>query len=1114
MALTEEQNRAVTIRGKNVLLSAAAGSGKTTVLVERVLSLIRTENADIDRMLIVTFTNASAGDMRVKLRKKLNEAAEAGDEACRRQAVRLENATISTIHSFCSSFLRENFELAGVEPTFRVMDDAEERRVNESAMDRAMEEAYASVDGDLALLNRWRGPEKVRALAEKLVGRLSERGDADGWLDRCCDFDRALIDEWAQAVKRDAIATLREAIGYWKAALKEDCTDGQQKALLADIGMAEEIIEKADYEELRLWMVKPPYARASGKRGETANPAADDLRTKGKDLIKKAKIKDYPLAPSLEDLEQLRPCLRALAKIARAAMRYADETKDERGVLTYSDLEHRTLAALRTAEGENVLRDRYDYVFVDEYQDTSRLQEDVLSFAVKDGNLFNVGDVKQSIYRFRSAEPALFMRKFDDYAAHNGGELLLLTRNFRSDKAVIAFVNALFEKVMTGGDAEIVYDDRARLVPGLDERPEGPVPALHLTEGDEAELVARLIQQEKDRDPSLTWRDFAVLTRRGERDQLLVRRALERHGIPAYTDRESGFYRTAEIRLALSVLRLVLNRRSDVALIGTLRSPLVGLTVDELAAIRLYEPPENAAAEEGPEGEKEELSFFDRALAYSRTNGDGADRVRDWLAKLDSFALAGSGAGVGEIVRRAVTGSGLVRVVSALPGGERRRANLDKLCDEADAFEKNVSPLLYRFLANADRQSEKGEGDNAPMISEADDVVRLMTVHKSKGLEFRCVVAPGFDHEYSRKDSSEELPCHDDMGMGLKVSDEKLRTMRDTLPMAAIRARRRRDNMAEEMRVLYVLLTRAESRLIMTAGIKSREKVMQDAARYQACPSSCHSYLSLIMAAGAFDEKGGFPLEIVWHPSDGETDAAGEERPAAERKKPSVLPDMELLKWRYPWPDEGRRPVKLTATGLVRRAEGPEEKVEIMARPLFLEPERELTGAERGTAYHTVMRCVRFDALRGKAGTELHSAVGREIARMTDVNLLTRAEAEQVDAALVARFWESAEGQRILAAETVRREWPFNVYLDIRQETGSDADGRVAVQGVIDLCYIEDGQWVLLDYKTDRSRDVEAIKAHYKRQLDTYSRALESITGIRVKRRVLCLMGMGLITQV
>ena len=611
MRWTDEQARAIGARGESLLLSAAAGSGKTTVLVERVLRLILDDGADIDRMLVVTFTRAAASDMRAKLSERMNALAAEGDARCRDQLIRLERASITTLHAFCADFLRAHFEVAGVDPAFRVLDDAARQQLMDEALDEALEDAYAQPAEALRALDYGRGPKDVRALAESLCRALEERPEPEQWLARAVSPD-GMIPEWMAELVRAAHRAIDEAsVALREAAAVPGCPPHYLSAVQADLSSLAKMREIDEYDPLLRAIQDFRPARASGgRRGEVTDEEAVEavkaLRDRAKSALKGVKMLDHPAAQAIADARAQRPQLCELGRLATAAAARFEEKKRERAGLTYADLERRTLDALRDDGVARAAQEAFDYVFIDEYQDTSDIQEAIISRVARADNRFMVGDVKQSIYRFRMAEPRLFIEKYDRFRAGCGGTLLPLTRNFRSKPAVLEFVNAIFERAMTGGDAEIEYDALARLNPGLDASDPGQPVEIHLLEraAQEGEAVdetvaemraaereglfiARRIRQMMREDPTLRYRDFAILTRSKSSAFTPMLPMLLAEGLPAYADGAAGYFDAPEIALALAMLRLIANRRSDVELIAVLHSPAVGLSAEELAQIRI-----------------------------------------------------------------------------------------------------------------------------------------------------------------------------------------------------------------------------------------------------------------------------------------------------------------------------------------------------------------------------------------------------------------------------------------------------------------------------------------------------------------------------------------------
>lgn len=1142
---TDEQLRAIEAGSGNILLSAAAGSGKTTVLVARVLRLIAEAGADVDRMLVVTFTRAAASDMRAKLSRELNARAAAGDARCREQLIRLDRAAISTLHAFCSDFLRTHFESAGVDPAFRVLDDAVDARLLDEAMAQALEESYAAGGEALMALDYGRGPSGVRAAAELLLGRMQDRPDPETWLREAARCDDAALARWQDELKDAARRGIETALVHLKQALATPgCPLNYETAIRSDVEALIGLLELEDYDALyRALSEFKPARVAGGKKNATvdedAKEAVKGLRDAAKKALERIELRQLNLTVARADARALGLQIETLSAIALRAWELYEAGKAEQSGLTYADLERRTLRALADPDVARGMRERYDYVFVDEYQDTSDMQEALVRAVSRPDNLFMVGDVKQSIYRFRLAEPRLFLEKYAAYAAGDGGTLLPLTRNFRSRRGILDFVNLVFERTMTGGPSEIVYDALARLNPGDPDAPAGGAPDVSIRlidtdadaedagdTGESAEqaivqlqamereglLIVRELRRLMAEDATLTYRDVAILTRSKASAFPALMPVLLAHGVPAYADGQTGFYDSVEVGWLLSMLRLVANGRRDVELIAMLRSPAVGLTADELAQIRIACP--NAA-------------YVDAAVAYADARDDAiALRLRRFLSQLAEWRLKCGSMGLGDFARIILDESGFYTYAGALPGGAQRQANLDRFVANAAGFDAEFSGSLTRFLQYTEHLRQKGDGDAAHLLGEGDNVVRLMTVHKSKGLEFRVVFGAQLAKRYHAENSGAPLVTHRELGVGMSYFDSNLRTKRLTLPQAAILARQRREDAAEELRILYVMLTRARDRLILVGTAKHAERAMKRWQALAAAPFASRSHLDVVMAARCAAEAEGLPLhsdiEIVPAASlrPDSDDARDDARRLFEAVmlRPEDYADAALdaqLAWRYPDPMASRRPLKLTASGMLHQLEGPEELPALAERPAFLsEDARRMTGAERGTAYHRCMQLLDMEALSGLRGEALAAAVARQLDDFANRRLLLDGQREAVRPRRLCRFLESDVGLRLRAAKQVHREWPFNVRLAIDEalspaEAERFGGGELLVQGTIDCCFVEDGAWVLMDYKTDRADDMDALRAHYGRQLALYALALERITGLPVKQRLLCLLGSG-----
>lgn len=1152
MQWTEEQSRAIEARGVNLLLSAAAGSGKTTVLVERILRLILEDGADVDRMLVVTFTRAAAADMRAKLARRLTALASEGNARCQDQAVRLERASITTLHAFCADFLRTHFEIAGVDPAFRILDDPIQRRLMDEALDETLEEAYAVESEALLALDYGRGPKTLRALTESLCRAMEERPDPAAWLEQCAS--ESLIVLWMEELVRGAHRAIEQAeISLRQAIALPGCPPQYTSAIEKDLAKLEQLRVLSEYDPLFRALQDYKATPASGGRrsepvDEVALESVKRLREQAKSALQSITMRDLPAAQAVEDARAQLSQIATLGTLAQAASQRFQEKKAEQSGLTYADLERYTLLALQDEETARAMRERFDYIFVDEYQDTSDIQEAIVSRICRADNRFMVGDVKQSIYRFRHAEPRLFIEKYNHYLREDGGTLLPLTRNFRSRPTILHFVNMIFERIMTGGDAEVEYDALARLNPGQPDGDPGAPVEIHLLEKNGAEdvdesiaelktaerqglFIARQIRAMMAGDTSLHYRDFALLTRSKTSAFTPMLPMLLAEGIPAYADGATGYFDSVEVVLALSMLRLISNRRRDLELIGVLHSPVVGLSADELAQIRIScrDLPYVDAVYRyayGQDGLAQEALSPDVPLPDSPL----ARRLRDFLDLLQSWRLRAGALGLGALTRAVLDESGFYTYAGALPGGAQRQANLDRLVSVADRFDADVSGSLVRFLAHADRLKEKGDSDAAHLLGESDDVVRLMTVHKSKGLEFRVVFGAMLEKRFGGA-RAELLSTHRDLGIGLSFFDPVLRTRRKTLAQSAISERETREDAAEEMRILYVLLTRAQERLILVGSVSDAQRAADRWRALSHAFSGAKSHLDLIMSArAAAEEQGALLHSTVAIHTLGELSGGGFEAADPRAMLDEIAADPELfadpkldqeMRWQYPDSLSARKPLKLTVSGMLRELEGPEQLPVMAQRPQFLTEEsaRRMTGTERGTAYHRAMQLLRLDALKGLKGPALTDEIQRQLNIFAERRLITEVQREAIRPKLLAGFFSTELGQRLLQAETVRREWPFNVMLRVKEalsaeEAGIFEEEELLVQGSIDCCFLESDGWILLDYKTDRSDDLEALRAHYHNQLHVYALALERITGIPVRQKMLCLLGSSRVLEV
>lgn len=1137
---TDQQQSAIDARGSDLLVSAAAGSGKTTVLVARVLALIE-EGMEIDRLLIVTFTRAAASDMRAKLQKRLEELA-AENERFRDQLDKLPTAAIGTLHSFCSSLMREKFEAAGVDPSFRIMETAEADKLLTGALREAMDEVYARGGEGLERLICGRDARTVADLAAGLYRFARNRPDPWQWLDEAVENSDSeeMIRRCSEILEQDAKAMLHEAAALYADAhrlcMLPDGPIHYAAAIEKDMEWLDEALKLTGND---LHNALSGFTAARPGRGKCDPQLLEEAKalrkSAGERIGKAAKLLADPAAAQ-QDMTENKGALRALADIVRALHERLEAEKDARAAYDYSDLEQRAIRALNDPAIAEAVSGRYDAVFVDEYQDISDLQVALIRRTARPGRLFMVGDVKQSIYRFRLAEPGLFLEKQKVFSAGEGGRLILLNRNFRSRARILDFTNRVFDRALHSAGAEIDYTADEYLYPGAIWPDDDPpvelavLPAKETEPADDEEgaesfdaavreglFIARRIHELVGTpvyDPAIggtrpvRYRDIVILSR--TRNRLLsVRDVLDMEGVPCFADAGGGYTESMEIRHVLAMLALIDNGRLDNDLLAALLSPCFGFTPEDIARIRIACPKD---------------SFRDAVEKRAQESDELGLKLQDFLYSLGLWRMLSRNLPLDAFLDRFLRETGFAAYAGALAGGERRRANLDLLCDMAARYAENHTGGLAGFL-DSFKMPGGGAADygEAQPLGEGDDVVRLMTAHKSKGLEFPIVFGVQLERDFTRKTARGELCTHRMLGFGIEKHDPALGTRRETILCRAVRSLENIETINEELRLLYVLMTRASDRLILVG----RAADIESAARRWAMPTGdlrrIRTWLDALapcvpgLCGDAAEDSG-----VVLH-TQSPSGQPGALHPADPDLSPADALDRILLSgaagsspvldesyaWVYPHAEDTLSPLKLTVTSLARQILGPAERTIPEEKPEFLGGVSRW-ALERGTATHAALCALDLKALEHLGGSALRMAIRAQLDQLCSDGVFSRDEREAVRTDMLVNFIESDIGQRAVKASEIRREWAFNLRMRAKEAIGESApDTFVLVQGVIDCCFIENGKWVLLDYKTDRAEDEEALLDRYAPQLRLYRRALEEITGISVCECRLCLLRTG-----
>lgn len=1139
---SQDQRRVIAHREGSLLVSAAAGSGKTTVLVERILSLI-SEGADIASFLIVTFTRAAADELRQRLVSRLEIEAER-DERMQAQADRVELASISTIHAFCLQLIARYFEKAGAEPNLRPCSEAERIILQERALDGALDEAYGS-DETLRRLERMGGPEQVRMNVAGLYRFLMCQPDPEDWLERQVKRYRDEAEhperaDWFAQAQRDSRSGLAQAVAQARAALSfaqsspaQDCRK-MADFIAGDVSAMEESLRTGEEASFATW-------RSPNRKKEDNSPELTRLQAMRGDY-KEAFTQAGEQALRVNPWEQrkyadMTGAVEALADVTRAFWRKYADLKREAGVVDYNDLEQTALRLTQDAGVRADAQDRYAYVLVDEYQDSSLVQETILSRISRGDNVFHVGDVKQSIYGFRQSDPKLFLLEQRRFKEGKGGQLIALNRNFRSAKNVLACVNRVFSRCMTMESAGMDYDEDAALHPGRPDAPEGPPTILQLIDrsgGDvgeadeegargEIEAVARLVRRlvgtpVHDADGTerpARYGDIVVLRRAVLSALPQYMEVFARHGIPVYAGRGGNFYETPEIRQAMDYLWAVHNPLEDVRLLGALHG-VGGFDAQQLAQIRLHG--------RGGDGRHEGRRVWFCLAGYAAEGADAAlrGRVQGFMDQLQRMRRLAQEESLSTLCAAVLEETGLLDRFAAMPKGRVRAANLRSLPERAaeyDAAGLRLGDFLRRIAATSGRNRE----EDVPAFSEKDDVVRIMTVHQSKGLEFPIVIGAGLGARFrTGNDKSEDgyrvsrVWCDRDSGIALEYCDPDEATVDATVKTRAIALRRRRESIAEEMRILYVLMTRAKERLALVGEVGNLEKRAQAWAQGGGEPGCMLDWIMPALLdhpdAQSLRSRCGIALPVRGDASrwdirvqlDEEApQEAPQEADSAALQPPQ--PDEELLaqlRYRYPYPE----PAVLQKQSVSELAHGQQEDFFVRKKPAFLNQERRLTGSARGSALHRFMEILDIEAL--KTG-DLRAQLTAQAERAAAQERMTR---EQADAVLdgmeeIERFWACPLGRAMRAGARTMREKPFELRMDEGGQTR-------LVQGVIDLIVETEDGAVLVDYKTDHTGlDADSVRRRHGAQVRLY-RAAAQQAGLSVRACVVYLFYTGQIIEI
>lgn len=1261
---TKEQEQVIKLRNRNILVSAAAGSGKTAVLVQRILEKVMDPDhpVDIDRLLIMTFTRAAAGEMRERIANALENALyeNPDNEHLQRQTTLIHTAQITTIDGFCAYVIRNYFHLIGLDPGYRTGEEGELKLLKEDVMKELLENYYAKDSGKFKYFIECYASGKtddgIKELIYSLYNAAMSNPYPDSWMEKCIDcyrntdLESIKVSEWMKLLWKNVAKDLDQAKTLIEEArelcfvpggpyLYDDAL-GSDLLLICD---AKEKAEAGDFDGVGALLGSPSFARLSTKKpkepvDDTLKEQVKTIRESAKGILKEigtryftVKEEELPLLLSscLEPVEML-------VELTREFIRLYGEKKREKNILDFTDMEHFALEILVEREvsdthnesgisqrgknafageetgcqmGENSLEKKekapegqesvyhmsaaarelslkYDEVMVDEYQDSNLVQEMITNCVSgwADGrkNIFMVGDVKQSIYRFRLARPELFMEKYKQYSLTDSDEQRIdLHKNFRSRSRVLDSANFIFRQIMGEDLGGIAYDEAAALYPGA-EFPDGnreeflPTEVLlvekdseeleDLMEGQDArelealaishrikEIVGKelVLDKETKEYRPVRYGDIVILLRSASGWSETFTEVLGAHGIPVYAASKTGYFSALEVVTVLNYLQVCDNPLQDIPLTGVLRSPLVGCTSQELAVLR----------EEHPDGMiYESVLEFLEEYENREDNWDAVlyEKLHGFIRLLTEMRDLAVYTPVHELILEVLRRTGYGNYAKALPNGAQRSANLAMLVEKAMDYEKTSYRGLFNFVRYIEHlQKYEVDYGEVNLSGAGEGSVEIMTIHKSKGLEFPIVILAGMGKQFNFQDLNARLLIHPDFGLGADAILPDRRMIVSTLNKQVIRRRLLEESLGEEIRVLYVALTRAKEKLIMTGTIANLEKELLYLSRFrdneqELLPAETRlngkTYWDYVLPAlarhrcmdGLYEEFGLLPSHenpLYDDPSEFEvkritaqmlaqTEVADQATGQMEEDlfdqwdcekvtDPGIREELER-RFGFVYPYEYRKdiPVKVSVSDLKKKSYHEDTDIEeavyfepdiVPLIPRFMEEKREseeeFTGSARGTAYHRVMECLEYNK------TDSAKQLREQVTALVENKKLSEAEADCVRISDVQIFIESELGQRMKGAAlsgNLFREQPFVISRSAAEIDESwDPQERVLVQGIIDAYFLEEDEIVLVDYKTDRVRRGEEQKLIdlYHTQLEDYAQALQRMTGRKVKEK-------------
>ncbi len=1211
---TNEQLQAIQEKNSNILVAAAAGSGKTAVLVERIIHKIIDEQMDIDKILVVTFTNAAASEMRERILEAIYKKLEENPENVhlQRQIILLNKASICTIHSFCLDVIHNHFYEIDLPSNFKIADTAEIDLLKQEVLDDLFEQKYTENDKNFIELlenyTNYRGDEALQELVLKIYKFIQSSPFPIKWLQEKLELlkieDKDISQTiWGKLIIQTVDDDIQESIMQLevtksKMALYPEMTKFYQ-TISEDIINLQDLQKYNSWDELYIKLLNFNFSKwpVDKKVINDLKEDSKEIRDKVKKHIKEktAKLLSCSQEQAVKDLKIITPILEKLSNLVTEFTKNFAEKKKEKNCIDFNDIEHFALKILldennNPTEVAKKYKEKFEEIAIDEYQDSNLVQEAILTSISKGNNIFMVGDVKQSIYKFRQARPELFLQKYDEYKnkeekAQEDNLKIQLFRNFRSRQNILNITNLVFESIMSKELGDINYNENEYLNYGanypepeeiknyagiaeldiIDLKEDESITAFEGEEDEEeqerveddvleAKFVANKIQEllnsnymvfdKKQGYRKIRPKDIVILLRATSNLSPIYEKELSDLELPVFSDTSGTYLDTVEIQTILSVLKIIDNPLQDIPLAVVLRSSICNFTDNDLITIRLTD---------------RNCNFYE-ALIKTRLicDGDLKNKIESFLEKLEKWKSISQYMPLDEFIWQIYLDTGYYQYVGLLPNGAMRQANLKTLFEKAKQYEKASFKGLFNFIQFIDKlKKQNGDLASAKLIGENEDVIRIMSIHKSKGLEFPVVFLCNSHKKFNMQDLNDNILLHQDIGFGPTIMDTTRKIKYSSIAKDTIKLKMKQETLSEEQRILYVALTRAKEKLYITGRSKDFTKYVQDKNKVLEMYESenikldaklmkkANSYLDWIMYVYLFNQGRTITLkgesyklsDIITLNVSNKKDLlkalAKEEvveqidlkekieqilkNKSEEENKKSEQALKELLEWKYDYIVDTTLPTKSSVTKIkqekikleemLKGIESEEVEYKKSYTPKFMQEDKKISSAEKGTLVHLCIQ--RLDERKDYELKDIQNM----ILNLVEKEIITQNEADAIDVNLIYQYTKSQLFEELRQAKEVHKEQPFYINIPAKDVVSEAENSKknILVQGIIDLYYIDkNDNLVLIDFKTDyisnEPNAKEKILDKYKVQLEIYKTALEQALNRKTSKTALCLV--------